>query len=205
MKLFSRRNEYIAIKFVVACVLIFMLQIFVDGFTELFVLDQSKVLTEPWRLVTAIFLHGSGAHILLNMFVLALFGSMLENIIGTKKFLGVYFGAGIFASIVAALFYPLSLGASGAIMGILGCLTFLRPNMVIFLWFIPMKMWVACIVWVIIDLSRIFDPVSNIAAFAHLGGIFIGLIVGYFLKKRYGEGKQSYMEEVEFLSKQYKG
>ena len=196
-----KHNQFFAIKILFVCIGSFILQAFSSDFTALFLLDQSRVLFEPWRLLTAIFLHGNIAHLFLNMFVLAVFGSLLENILGSKKFLLVYFSAGIFASIVAAVFYPFSLGASGAIMGILGCLTFLRPNMVVFLWFVPMKMWVACIVWILIDLFGLAGP--QVASAAHLGGIFVGLVLGYFLKKTYGEQKDPYLAEAELLSSEY--
>lgn len=201
MKLFTRHNHFISLKIVAVCVVLFFLQIMFPFINQNFVLYQHRVLFEPWQILTSMFLHGSLGHLVFNMIGLALFGSILENIIGTRKFLYLYFGAGVVAALAGTFIYPAMLGASGAIMGVLGALAMLRPSMVIWVSFIPMRMWVASIVWVVIDLSRMFDPTSNIAALAHLGGIIVGFIVGWKLKPKYGEMKDPYLQEVELLMK----
>lgn len=162
----------------------FFLQIIVGRpFTELFVLDQSRVWFEPWRLITAMFLHGGMSHIFFNMFGLFLFGPLLEERIGPKRFLMLYFGAGLAASLAAALLYPLSLGASGAIFGMLGALIVLLPRLqILFFFVIPMPLWVAGIVWVVLDTIGLFFP-TGIASAAHLAGIAVGLLVGYLIKR----------------------
>ena len=148
-----------------------------------FVLDGSKVLIRPWTLLTSIFLHGNLAHLMLNGFALALFGSILENIIGSKRFLFLFFISGIFANIPGAIFYNSSLGASGAIFGIMGCLTILRPKMTIWMNLMPVPMWLAAIIWALQDIFGIFVP-SDIGYWAHLGGLFFGLIYGFYVKNR---------------------
>ncbi|MBI2498869.1 rhomboid family intramembrane serine protease [Candidatus Woesearchaeota archaeon] len=178
------KNRYYALKITVILVLIFIIQLIFKNFTELFVLNSSEVFSKPWTLITSIFLHGSLAHLMLNGFALALFGSILENLIGSKKFLFLFFIGGIFANIPGIIFYNSSLGASGAIFGVLGTLTVLRPKMTIWMNFMPIPMWLAGIIWAIQDTIRALDPLSNIGSFAHLGGLFFGLVYGFYVKNR---------------------
>src|SRR3989344_4411760 len=87
------------------CVIIFLLQISIQGFTDNFVLKKELLFNEPWRLLTSIFLHSGIPHLLLNMFSLALFGIILENIIGTRRFLLIFFISGLIASLFSGFFY----------------------------------------------------------------------------------------------------
>ncbi len=77
---------------------------------------------EPWRLVTALFLHGSWQHVAGNMFCLYAWGSVTESTLGTIRFVLAYFAVGILANAASAFIHPniVSVGASGAIAGILG-------------------------------------------------------------------------------------
>ncbi|HZX20364.1 MAG TPA: rhomboid family intramembrane serine protease [archaeon] len=184
-------DDHWAIKFTVILVVVFILQMMFPVVTDLFVLDASELLERPWGIITAIFLHASLEHILFNGFALVLFGSILESIIGSRKFVLYFFITGIIAGVIFILGIPIiqsvqgatptsALGASGAIFGILGILTVLRPNLVVYLAFIPMPMWVAAIMWAFLDFFGIFIP-SNVANFAHLGGLFSGLLIGFYL------------------------
>ena len=78
------RIKYYALWLCLVCIIVFAFQFIIPGFTELFVLEQGK-LAEIWRFLTAIFLHGSGGHIISNLFALALFGTIFENFIGSRK------------------------------------------------------------------------------------------------------------------------
>lgn len=173
-----------SIVFVAACTVIFILQLFFPAIEDSFVLYSSRVVSEPWMLVTSTFLHGSFGHLFFNMFALGLFGLLLESIVGSKKFVLVYFGTGIVASIGAAIFYPASLGASGAIYGILGTLTVLRPRMAVWVFGIPMPMYVAAIFWAFLDLVGFFAP-SGIANAAHLFGLGAGIAAGLILRGKF--------------------
>lgn len=135
--------------------------------------------------MTSVFLHASLTHLLYNMFALALFGTILESIIGGGKFLAIFFVSGIVASASAFLFYPISLGASGAIFGILGALAILRPRMVVWI-YVPMPMIAAIFVWAGLDLIGFFYP-SGVANAAHLAGLAIGAAFGFAMRKKFGE------------------
>jgi len=162
--------------------LVFLIQLFVRGFTELFLLDSSAYL-QIWRFVTAVFLHGGFAHLLYNVLALALFGSILERFIGGKRFLIVFFVTGILANLISVNFYDSSLGASGAIFGVIGALVIIRPLMVIWAFGMPMPMFIAGILWAAGDLIGLFVP-SNVANLAHLSGMFFGLIFGFSYRKK---------------------
>src|SRR3989339_986974 len=96
------------------CVIIFILQSFIPYINDNFTLVSSRVLNEPWMLITSMFLHGDLVHLLNNMLALFIFGMILENSIGSKRFLIVYFVSGVFAGLIASFFYNAALGASGA-------------------------------------------------------------------------------------------
>lgn len=167
---------------------VFIIQITVSGFTDFFILNTNHILTRPWTLITAVFLHSNLVHLLYNLFGLALFGVILENIIGTKKFLKLFFIAGLVASLASVPFYDRVLGASGAIFGIIGMLAILRPKMVIWLYGMPMPMFIALIVWAVIDIFGIFFP-SGTANIAHLAGLAVGIVLGITNYKKYKENR----------------
>lgn len=179
------RNRHFSIWIVGICIIVFVIQMVASGFTDAFLLDQSKPF-EIWRFISSIFLHGGLAHILSNMFALALFGIILEGIIGSRNFLIVYFTTGIFANLIAINFYPSSLGASGAIYGVLGALIMLRPKMTVWAFGMPMPMFIAGILWVGAGVLGVFMP-SNVGDIAHLSGIGLGLILGIIYRSRYKE------------------
>jgi len=163
------------------------------GFTDALVLNQASYF-EPWRFLTSIFLHGGFAHLLYNLFALALFGSILERLIGGKNFLAVFFLSGLLANFIAVNFYSSSLGASGAIYGILGCLTVIKPRMTVWVYSLPMPMFLATIVWTIGSILGIFYP-DNTGHIAHLSGIIVGLLFGFFIRSRIPR-KVSYTRKI---------
>lgn len=172
--------RYYSIILGVICIIIFILQLTIDGFTDLFILNLNALYGfQIWRFLTAIFLHGSILHLIYNMLALLLFGFILENKIGSRNFLIVFLSSGILANIIAVNYYPSSLGASGAIYGILGCLTILSPFMGVWVFGIIVPMFIAAIIWIMGDLLGVFGfGETGIGNIAHLSGIFIGFIFG---------------------------
>jgi len=186
--------RFYAIWLCLICIGVFIVQTISSGFTDALVLNQASYF-EPWRFLTSIFLHGGLAHLLYNLFALALFGSILEKLIGRKKFLTVFFLSGLLANLVAVNFYSSSLGASGAIYGILGCLTIIRPRMVVWVYSLPMPMFVAAILWIAGSILGIFIPDST-GHIAHLSGIIVGLLFGFLIRMRMPR-KMSYTRKIE--------
>ena len=169
--------------------IIFLLQTLIEGFTDSFILDTRLVLFKFYTLVTAIFLHSGIPHLFYNLFGLALFGSILEHIIGSRRFLILFFISGLAASLISIPFYARVLGASGAIFGILGMLGVLRPKMTVWVYSMPMPMILALFVWAAADMLGVFVPTGT-ANIAHLGGLGIGVIAGLFYKKQFKSPKK---------------
>ena len=197
----TEKFRFYAIKLSLAIIVVFIFQIFVLDFTEMFVLN-STAFQQPWRFLTAIFLHGGLGHLVYNLFALLLFGSILEQLIGGKRFLFVFFLTGILANLISVNFYSSSLGASGAIFGVIGTLIFVRPMLPIWAFGMPMPIFIAGIIWMSGDIlgaigfftGNSFDNTGNIA---HLSGMFFGLIYGFFIRGRFKERKK-FKEKVEF-------
>lgn len=163
---------------------VFLLQLFVKGFTELFFLVPSVVSSHPWTLFTSMFLHGGFMHLFFNGFALYMFGPFLEQMIGSRRFLLIYFFSGLAGGLayVATFYLGLlqesipALGASGAIFGILGAVAVLRPNMPLLLMgFIPMRMSQAVVLWIALALFDTINVNGGVAGAAHLGGLVVGL------------------------------
>ncbi len=182
-------------------VVAFVIQNVVGGFTQSFALVSADVLSRPWILVTSIFLHGDIAHLLYNMLGLALFGMVLESIVGRKQFLAVFFSGGLLAAIGSSFLYSAALGASGALMAVLGTIAVLRPHMQVFVSFIPMPMWVAAGFWAVGDFVGLFVP-SGVANLAHLVGLGFGITAGFYLRRGFGQlrpGREIYhVDDKEF-------
>ena len=174
--------KFYAFKLSAFMIFLFLLQFVFSDFTQLFLLNQNSF-SEVWRFITSIFLHSGFPHLLYNLFALAFFGSVLEKYIGSKKFLLVFFVTGIFANLISVNYYESSLGASGAIFGIIGALILIRPMLVVWAFGLPMPMFLAGILWAIGDSIGIFVP-SNVANIAHLSGMFFGLVFGFIYRER---------------------
>ena len=138
----------------------------------------------PWQLVTYMFLHGGFFHLLLNMLALWMFGAELENTWGQKRFFTYYMlcgvGAGVCNLLIAPLFTTVgpTVGASGAIYGILVAFGYLFPNRNIYIYgLIPVKAKYLVILYMLIELFSVAGGSnSGIAHMAHIGGGVVGLI-----------------------------
>jgi len=176
------------------CVIAFIFQSFISWFTDIFVLNNSHYL-QIWRFITAIFLHGSLVHLMYNLFALILFGLILEKFIGSNKFLLVFFVSGILANIVSVNFYPVSLGASGAIMGVIGALAIVKPFMTVWAFGMIMPMSVAAVLWIVGDVVGVFVP-DNVGHIAHLSGVAFGAFFGIIFRANHEVRRKRHMIEV---------
>jgi len=173
---------------------VFIFQVAVPGFTEL--LYFSEPLAQPWVFITSCFLHGDIMHLFFNSFALLMFGPYLEREIGARNFVILFFLAGIagnityFLTIVMGIIPPVpALGASGSIFGILGALAIIKPKMRIFLFFIPMSIQTATVVWFVLEFIGSFNVASGIASAAHLGGLIFGLLYGKYYENKNKEAE----------------
>lgn len=149
-----------------------------------------------YQLLSHIFLHASETHLFFNMFGLWMFGRIIEQILGKKRFFILYLACGVGAAIISQLvddyifrevFYGAMVGASGAIYGLLAAFAIMFPNFKVMLIFLPIPIAAKYFVPVLllIDLTAGFTGFSifgqNIAHFAHVGGAIIGfLIIMYY-------------------------
>lgn len=153
-----------------------------------------EVVFQFWQLVTYAFMHGGFTHILFNMFALWMFGGPIERLLGQREFLTYYFVCLIVAGICHELvvhfftggFYP-TIGASGAIFGLLLAFGMMFPHERIMLIIppIPMPAWVFVTGYGVLELVMgVTGTQAGVAHFAHLGGM-----LGGFLLIEYWRGK----------------
>ena len=169
----------------------------------------------PYQLLTYMFMHANFSHLFFNMFALWMFGNTLENIWGTKRFLMYYLICGLGAAVMQEgvqyieyvtqlshyqnvnigssvipmseyLNYMTTVGASGAIYGLLLAFGMMFPNSLIYLYFVmPIKAKWFVIGYAVIELlTGVFSSGDQVAHFAHLGGMLVGLIIILIWKKK---------------------
>lgn len=168
---------------------------------------------KPFQLVTHMFMHGGFTHIFFNMYTLFIFGGVLERVWGSQKFLLYYFVTGIGAALlhlgvmylqlqgyiadmnagdfmaranIQALLSTPTVGASGAIYGLLLAYGMLFPNNVMQLIFPPVALkakWFVLIFGALELLLGLSGRGGNVAHFAHLGGMIFGFFLILYWKK----------------------
>ncbi|MDH5365016.1 MAG: rhomboid family intramembrane serine protease [Dehalococcoidia bacterium] len=169
---------------IIANVLIFIVTLVRPDAIYLLGLAPANFLDQPWTIITNLFIHGGFGHILFNMISLYFLGSFLFRLVGERKFLITYFLGGIAGNILFILLaspFSIGIGASGAIFALGGALVIMAPRIPVFIFFIPVPvpLWAAMALFLII--SFFF---RGIAWQAHLGGLILGLVAGYFFKKK---------------------
>lgn len=181
----SQRIPPIVLNLIIINVIVFVAQLALDstiGLTNILALYPiNSGLFKPYQLVTHMFAHGGFLHILFNMYALWLFGSVLERIWGPKKFLIFYLICGLAAGLTQAFLVSNApaIGASGAIMGLLAAFAYTFPNTEFFIlpFPFPIKAKYMAAIFAAFDLFGGFSGGDNIAHFAHLGGLVMGLIL----------------------------
>lgn len=147
----------------------------------------------PHQLITYMFMHGGFGHLFFNMFAVFMFGRTLETIWGGKKFLLFYIlvgiGAGLTQLAVSLITSnpSITVGASGAVFGILVAFGMLFPNSELFIIPFPFPIKAK---WFVVGYGalELFLGISNsvgdnVAHFAHLGGLLAGFIIVFYWKK----------------------
>ena len=139
-----------------------------------------------WQFATYMFLHGGFFHILINMYALWVFGCEVERMWGPKAFYRYYFITGIGAGIIHTILTPLSMvptiGASGAVLGVLTAFAVMFPDreITLLLFFIlPVRMRARTLALLFAGMSLfsgVIGSTDGIAHFAHLGGMLVGYL-----------------------------
>ncbi len=175
------------------------------AFETLFVLRSDEIV-RVWTWVTSVFAHSptNFFHIVGNSIVLYFFGPPVERYVGSRKFAALFVGGGVIAGLAHVLTHSLLaglgllgvagvtgvLGASGAVFAVLGVLTVLNPGLRIYLYFlIPVPLWLFTIGFALLSVVFFVAPgaaaaagQSNVAHFAHLAGLVVGLAYGERIK-----------------------
>ncbi len=175
----------------------------------------------PYQFVTYMFMHGSFAHLFFNMFALWMFGNAIENAWGPKRFLIFYFVCGIGAGLTQELVQYIQLsdiqnfqnvnlggrivpvddylnmlttvGASGAVYGILLAFGMMWPNSMIYLYFlIPIKTKWFVLIYGLLELFTGFSSIDNVAHFAHVGGMVFGLLLILYWRNKENGGNSRF-------------
>ena len=181
-------------------VLVFIAQLTLDNqfnlTNRLALFPIGTPLFEPYQIATHMFAHSPSTifHIIFNMFALWMFGRMLENIWGPKRFLLFYLICGVGAAAFHLLVqemtgsYGAAVGASGAVMGLLVAFAYLFPNTELYIMFIPFPIKAKWAVLGLVALDLFFGVANlsddNVAHFAHLGGAITGFIIVLIWNKR---------------------
>ncbi|GHT25686.1 rhomboid family intramembrane serine protease [Bacteroidia bacterium] len=169
-----------------------------------------------YQLVTSMFVQNEFMHLFFNMFALYMFGRIVEETWGGRHFLFYYMVCGIGAGLTQELVaycqiqsymdfvppgtpiqmlydrWPVTIGASGAVFGVLLAFGMLYPNMPLYLMFIPVPVKAKYIIIGYGVLELIFgmqnSPTDNVAHFAHLGGMLFGLLLILYWRRRSRRG-----------------
>ena len=154
------------------------------GFTRTFGLVPADAVggLRFWQFVTYMFLHGGFFHLVFNMFMLWMFGSEMERTWGSETFVRFYFftgiGAGVLSWVTAPTSTAVTIGASGALFGVLLAYAMTFPNRMVLVYFLfPVKVKYLVIFLGALNFLAAFNYTSTgIAHFAHLGGLLFGYI-----------------------------
>ena len=183
------------LRFIGISVIFFILQnILGPEIWQYFAFFPALAIKWPWTLITSVFLHADFNHLLFNMFALFFFGSYLERLLGSNRFLIIFISAGIVGNIgylvTASNNMIPAIGASGAAYGLMGTLSVLAPFMSVYIWgLLPVPIIILTAVYAFIDVVGLSAP-SGIAHGAHLAGLIVGIAFGLYLRPYFGYKRQ---------------
>lgn len=178
--------------------LVFTILLYVNpDFIDYIAIKPSNILQGAylWTFLTSMFMHGGIFHLFVNMLSLFFVGSLIERIIGEKRYFWFYILSGLFAGLVFVLSGFLSpesmasyaVGASGAIFGLVGLMVLLTPNLPVYVMFIPIPIKIKyagpgmlIVLWLISATANI-----GIGNWAHFGGLVAGVVYGIYLRTKY--------------------
>jgi membrane associated rhomboid family serine protease len=170
--------------------------------------DLWKFFLTILQLFTYMFMHNGLIHIFFNMLMLWMFGMELENSWGSRRFLTYYIVCGIGAGIANLIFAPMfgvaapTVGASGAVFGILIAFGMLFPDRPVFMFpiFFPIKAKFLVAILIFIEILAVTgSEADTIAHFAHLGGAAVGYILILIDKRQYP--LQNYIQRLQHRSR----
>jgi membrane associated rhomboid family serine protease len=176
-------------------VVVFFLQLTFGGFTDLFALTPEMAFSGAWwQFFTYMFLHGGNLHIGMNMFVLFLFGEIVERALGSVRYILLYIISGLgsavmYIALTGMVELPLlgtqMLGASGAVFGVMAAYGLMFPKEKIWvpIFVVPLPAYTIVILFAALEfILGIFGLEEGIANFGHFGGIVTGILITWYWK-----------------------
>ena len=155
----------------------------VNRFVYYLGLIPNDFIERPWTIFTAMFVHQEFLHLFGNMITLFFFGSYLSRLVGNTWFTLVYLIGGLAGNLLYLVLgpdYSIAIGASGAVYAVAGALVVLVPNLRIYLYFLlPMPLWMVVLIFFVA-----FSFLPQIAWQAHIGGLVIGLLAGFYFRRK---------------------
>lgn len=175
--------------------IVFFLQIAFAGFTPMFALAPDLAFSGAWwQFFTYMFLHGGPMHIGINMFILFMFGEIVERALGWLRYLTLYIVSGLGSALIY-IFLTLTLdpsmigttmlGASGAVFGVIAAYGLMFPKEKIWIPPIPVALpaFTVVILFAVVEFAiGFFGLEQGIANFGHLGGILTGAFMTWYWK-----------------------
>ncbi len=150
---------------------------------------------ESWTIFTSMFMHGSIAHLLGNMWFIWVFGPAVEGRLGFKRFMILYLLSGVAAALAQGFFMPASdipmVGASGAVSGILGAYLVLFPRariltiippFIFFFFLLPAPIYLGY--WALIQFVFAVSGQPGVAWWAHIGGFVLGMVLILYMRPK---------------------
>jgi len=207
-EVFTKKTPYITYIIMGICVLFYLLTSFVGGN----VLEQNPNLLykfgalvninfigtnyiELFRLVSSVFLHAGLLHLMCNMYSLYVIGPQLESFFGKTKFLFIYIGSGIIGNLLSLCFLPdnvVSVGASGAIFGLLGSLIYFGYHYRVYLSGV-IKSQIIPLIILNLGIGFVASGINN---FAHIGGLIGGILLSMAVGVKYKSKKSDIINGI---------
>ena len=178
-KIFKPKKNFVTNAIIALNIVMYILCVIYPDLVKMFILDGNAVKAgKVYLLLTSTFLHASILHLGFNMYALYVIGNQVETFIGKTKFLIIYLVSGITASMLSALLTQgYSLGASGAIFGLMGCLLYFGYHYRLYLGSVLLSQIVPVIL-LNLFLGFSFSGIDNAA---HIGGLIGGLFISMAL------------------------
>ena len=185
---FSPKKPVITYALIIINVIVFILSIFSDAILPMLAVNRDLIVSfgQYYRLFTGMFVHAGILHLLFNMYALYIIGMQLESFLGKAKYLAVYLLSGLGASMLSIFFSnSFSVGASGAIFGLMGALLYFGYHYRVYLDSVVKSQIIPLIV---VNLLLGF-MVAGIDNWAHVGGLVSGILATMAVGVKYKSTK----------------
>lgn len=178
------------LRLLVANIAVYLLTMAGPRLVEYLMFVPALTLSRPWTLITYMFVHGGTWHIFFNMLGLVFFGPRVEEELGERDFLLLYFLSGITGAVLSFVTpFTAIVGASGALYGVMMAYAYFWPRAEIYIWgLLPVQARWLVIFMTALSLYGGVSGTDQIAHFAHLGGFLGGFL---FVRWRSGKARRS--------------